>query len=224
MKNFFTEDQIVEYKNEEYIMIQDIAKYYGISNKCISTLLERKSKIYNIEARVFKYPYLQKIKMYNKNIASKVSTLTLCTYHDFLKIAFLLKESEKSKIVVHYILENNPLFYSQLFDQQYSNRKSYENMYYEKLKTIFGDICSIQRQVRCEAYRIDFVVNKSLAIEIDENGHYGYDKKQEKIRERCILQNGYTLIRHNTKDNPDDLINKIVNQLFMCKAMQNKIA
>ena len=66
----------------------------------------------------------------------------------------------------------------------------------------------IERQKRIKNYLVDFCINDTIYLEIDEQGHTGYDKEKDTIRTKTIEQEtGTKLIRFNPdKQQPFELI------------------
>lgn len=70
---------------------------------------------------------------------------------------------------------------------------SIKELKYEKdiecfLKSLFGDDL-VKTQVPCGKYYLDFVIDDTIHIEVDEYGYNGYDKDEEKERKEYISNN-----------------------------------
>jgi len=125
-----------------------------------------------------------------------------------LRIGILLRDSEIAS-KVREKLSNYPYLYNYFLFSTKLSFKKHENNLYAYLYYSFGKE-NIKRQVKCKNYLIDFVLYEKIAIECDENGHSGYNFQEELIRENCIKNKGYILIRYNPhKQKPYELIKNI---------------
>ena len=92
--------------------------------------------------------------------------------------------------------------------------KKYEKELVFLLNKIFSKNHIIESQYRVDNYKIDFVIDNKIAVECDENDHVYYDEYKEKIRERCITDKGFILLRYNTKrNNMLEFIGELCEQL-----------
>ena len=124
----------------------------------------------------------------------------------YLQITTRLSKGEKDEILNVY--KNFGFIDKKIVFQQTRMEKNFED--------VLNVICNhyglaYKKQVLIkEKYYIDFVVG-DYAIEYDENNHDYYDKKQEKKREQCIINEGFTIIRINSKNNNTENILKLVD-------------
>lgn len=93
-------------------------------------------------------------------------------------------------------------------------RKIYENSMENILNKLLGKYNKIEKQVKCDKYFIDFVINDNIAIEVDENGHASYNKENEIKRETMLINNGYKVFRFNPmKEDMLVFIGEIIQEL-----------
>lgn len=81
------------------------------------------------------------------------------------------------------------------------------------ISTAFKDVFSIEEQVKCGTYYIDYVIEEKVAIECDEHGHKSYSKQKELVREEYIRRKGYKLIRFNPDS--EDSVFELINRVFL---------
>jgi very-short-patch-repair endonuclease len=86
--------------------------------------------------------------------------------------------------------------------------------FYDKLFKALNEICEIEREVKILNYRVDFLINKHIIVEVDELGHIGRDKKYEQKREKDLTKLGYVIVRYNPdKDDIFEFINNLLVKL-----------
>ena len=72
---------------------------------------------------------------------------------------------------------------------------------------------NVDRQFKVGEYNVDFMINKTLAVEFDEGEHKSYNSKREILREREIERAGYKILRINDSDNTGYSLGLIINSL-----------
>jgi very-short-patch-repair endonuclease len=122
-------------------------------------------------------------------------------------MAFLLRDSEKAKQLKQEIFNTDKELYFELSSNKSILTKRKEDFCFENLKLNFPKE-KIERQKRIKNYLVDFCINDKIYLEIDEQGHTGYDKEKDTIRTKTIEQEtGTKLIRFNPdKQQPFELI------------------
>lgn len=133
----------------------------------------------------------------------------LFTKRAILRVGMLLRDSEVAKEVRDLLLKENPELYSEMMKENNLSFtfKKYETEIKNYLEFTFGKE-NVKYQVKCGKYRLDFVLFNTIHIEVDENGHSGYNIKEEKERQDYIFDNtDYYTIRYNPQnDMPYQLI------------------
>ena len=77
---------------------------------------------------------------------------------------------------------------------------------------------SVETQVACNGYFIDFIIGGSLAVEFDEDGHASYFNKDEIKREEAIKKS-YSLVRVSDRDNEGLAIAKVYAQYLFTRKL-----
>ena len=118
----------------------------------------------------------------NYNELSKVNReLMLLKTKTILKLAFLLTSSEKARQLKQEIFNYDKELYSELSHTTTLRSKRKEEFCFENIRLNFPQV-KIERQKKIKNYSVDFCLNDSIYLEIDELGHSGYDDKKEKQR------------------------------------------
>ena len=198
------------------LSIKQISEYYGVSREGIETIIKRhRSKFEERGMTVLKNEHLKEFKE-NKIISAKTPTLTVFPKSLILLFAFYLQGNDKANEIKKELLISNPSLYAELEEITLTvgYKKRYEKGFEEMLYPLLGKYNKIEKQVRCGKYRIDYVVNNIIAIEIDEEGHEGYNSKNEQIRHEYIESCGYRVIRYDTRrDNVLEFLCEVINVL-----------
>lgn len=215
--------KVIPYLNEDKsISIEQVANYYEVSNDCISTIIGRhRRKLEEDGMRILRGKELKELKISLTDIhkrgqlpiGNKTTALTLLNRSNILLIAFYLQNNDMANKIKSELLSISPESYKYYSDITLSvgYKKRHEKGFEEVLYPLLHKYNKIEKQVRCSNYRIDFVINDLIAIEIDENGHGGYSTEDELKREKCIKDNGYILIRFNPdKQNCFEFIGEII--------------
>ena len=131
-----------------------------------------------------------------------------------LKLAFLLTSSEKAKQLKQEVFDYDKELYSELSHTTTLRSKRKEEFCFENIRLNFPQV-KIERQKKIKNYSVDFCLNDSIYLEIDELGHSGYDDKKEKQRTETIeAEIGKKLVRFNPdKQEPFELILTIAEVL-----------
>ncbi|HDK7194980.1 TPA: hypothetical protein PTV74_003288 [Clostridium botulinum] len=126
-------------------------------------------------------------------------------------MVFCLSESEIARQVREELLRVNPKLYYEFSKANQLRFKKYETEIKNYLEFSFGKE-NVKYQVLCGKYYLDFVVFDEIHIEVDENGHSGYNENFEKEREKYIRNNTkYFTTRYNPqKQKPYELIREII--------------
>ena len=215
-------------KGNNYATTKQVANYYKVGLEAIQSIVKR--FINELESDGFKTLTGKETKEFlvNEGIAIKNyrgyfladgekfanRNNILFSRLAILKFAFLLSESEIASNIRRELLNNNKSLYLQMSKENSIRFKKYEEEIKNYLEFTFGK-GNVKYQVACGNYKLDFVLFKNIHIEVDENGHYSYNKIKEKIREDYILDNtDYWTIRYNPhKQKPYELIRDIL-ELF----------
>ena len=190
------------------LSVEQVSNYYEVSNEAIKTVIKRhrdeleEDGIMTLkggELKEFKNKVCEVHIGDTKLIGSKTTALNLLNRSNVLLIAFYLQNNDIANKIKSELLSISPESYKYYSDITLSvgYKKRHEKGFEEVLYPLLHKYNKIKKQVRCNNYRIDFVINDLIAIEIDENGHEGYDTEDELKREKCIKDNGYVLMRFN---------------------------
>ena len=89
--------------------------------------------------------------------------------------------------------------------------KKYEMEIKNYLEFSFGKE-NVKSQVKVDKYFVDFILFDNIYVEVDENGHSGYDKSKELKREFELSDNENNFfVRYNPhKQKPYELIESIL--------------
>ena len=201
--------KVVPYLNEDKVLsVEQVANYYEVSDECISTIIGRhRDKLEEDGMRILRGKELKELKILLTGtheqgqliIGSRATALTILNRSNVLLIAFYLQNNDIANKIKSELLSISSESYRNYYDIALSvgYKKRHEKGFEEVLYPLLHKYNKIEKQVRCNNYRIDFVINDLIAIEIDENGHGGYDTEDELKREKCIKDNGYILMRFN---------------------------
>ena len=188
-------------QNYEVDILQ-VSKFYDVTYKAISTIIDRnRYELENDGMTVCNGEKLKEIKIKNENIDKKASTLTLLNPLVVCRLAFYLTESDTTIQVKNKILKTDINLYSFLSRRENTLVKKYEKEMDYLLVNLIGKYHEIKQQISCGSFKIDFLIDDYLAIEVDEHGHSSYDKSNEIIRENFIKASGYKLFRYDTRNN-----------------------
>ncbi|AWD87901.1 MULTISPECIES: DUF559 domain-containing protein [Bacillus] len=196
--------------------VQMISVYYEVPEDTIKSVLKRNMKllkqyaeIRTVEMKILKH----ESAIFKSARFKKVRKLSLVNIYGFLRIGLLLHNSiiarEFQKNVRHLDLPER-LTDIVIGSAEYKAKEKKLGLF---ISTAFSGIFSIEQQVKCGAYFIDYVIDKKVAIECDEHGHKYYSKHKELEREEYIKRNGYKLIRFNPDS--EESIFKLINRVFM---------
>lgn len=213
---YMTKDMVVS--------VEQVANYYEVSKKAINTIIERhRDELETDGIMVLKGEELKEFKnkltnLYGENhlfIGKRTSAFTILSLESVILIGFYLQNNKISKQLKKYLLEINPNLYKYFENKtlSISYKKRYENGFEDILYKLLGKYNNITKQVKCGKYHIDFVINNSIAIEIDENNHANYNRENEKIRQSYIEKCGYKVLRYNTNNDVFEFIGEIIEEL-----------
>lgn len=198
--------------------LQMISEYYEVTVETIRTVVKRNMKVlkHNKEIRKVRTTDMLNEMLFQTDKYKTVSKLSLVNLHGVIRIGLLLQSSviasQFQKNVRHLELPER------LTDVVIGNTeyKAKEKKLGSFISTAFKDVFSIEEQVKCGTYYIDYVIDEKVAIECDEHGHENYSKHRELVREEYIKRKGYKLIRFNPDS--DDSVFELINRVFLaCK-------
>lgn len=196
--------------NTEYATTEMVANYYKVDIEAVQKVIQRnRDELKEDGYKVFKGKELKNIKQ-RCQLKTRAGSLSLFSKRAILRVGMLLTESEIAKEIRTKLRRDNFDLYQQLSKENQLRLKRYEVDIGTYLKYSFPKN-QIKQQVKCGKYKIDFVINDKIAIEVDENGHRGYNLNKETIRTDFIQNNGYRIIRYNPmKQQPYELIKDII--------------
>lgn len=198
----------------EFFTIDLAAQYYEVNKSTMKMCIKNnKDELESDGLKVYKQKEIKEMLETIEFQGFKIPHrgLTLIPTKAMLRIAMKLTESDIARQVREKLLEVNPEIYRELMPENSLRIKKYEEEIGIFLEFAFGKD-QVKRQVRCGDYNLDFVLFDEIHIEVDENGHNGYDYKKEKEREEYIFNNTlYTTIRYNPhKEKPYELMMRIL--------------
>lgn len=168
-----------------------------------------KDGIHNIHSRnkdrLDKFSVIKKLKSkdgkyYNTVLYNKEGIIEICklSSRPIKNIKVLLYMINCTEDEINLIIGQNNILYKQW-------------NFYDKLSKALNGICEIEREVKILNYRVDFLINKHIIVEVDELGYIDRDKKYEYERERNLTRQGYVIVRYNLDG--DDIFEFINNLL-----------
>jgi very-short-patch-repair endonuclease len=96
-----------------------------------------------------------------------------------------------------------------------------ENDFYDDMSDFFKHFnIKIKRQFIIDGHLIDFLID-NLAIEYDENNHYGYNRKLEIKRGEEVIKKGYKFIRLTDNESNSSNIAIIAKELGIEKTVRS---
>lgn len=216
---------LITFSDTGLITAQQISNYYEVDYEVIKKVWQRNKDefvedgILTLSGKEVKEKFLgenQLIQTYSggfsiDNIKFSNKINILFPYKAVLRIGMLLTESEVAENVRKELYKYDPELYFELSKSNQIRFKKYEKEIKNYLEFSFGEN-NVKYQVKLNKYSLDFVLYDKLHIEIDENGHTGYDKEKELERQLYINENtDYITIRHNpNKEMPFELIEKVI--------------
>lgn len=216
---------VLTLESTDFSTVKLAAEYYEVEIKALEKTIERNRRELEEDGlRLYKNKEIKEMLETvenTKNLQIPSRGLTLIPKRALLRIGMLLRDSEVARKVRELLLKEYPELYAELSKGNTIRFKRYEEEIGNYLEFSFGKE-NVKRQVRCGKYLLDFVLFDKYHIEVDENGHIGYDYDKESARYDYILDNtDYLTIRYNPhKDTPYQLITKIFetkNYLSMIK-------
>ena len=205
--------------NKEVATTKQVSEFFEVPLDTIkSSIKDHKMELESNGLFVLKGQELKEFKASfddDYNELSKVNReLMLLKTKTILKLAFLLTSSEKAKQLKQEVFDYDKELYSELSHTTTLRSKRKEEFCFENIRLNFPQV-KIERQKKIKNYSVDFCLNDSIYLEIDELGHSGYDDKKEKQRTETIeAEIGKKLVRFNPdKQEPFELILTIAEVL-----------
>ena len=205
--------------NKEVATTKQVSEFFEVPLSTIKMAInEHKTELENNGLFILKGQELKEFKASfdsQYNVLSKINReLMLFKTKTILKLAFLLTSSEKAKQLKQEIFNCDKELYSELSHTTTLRSKRKEEFCFENIRLNFPQV-KIERQKKIKNYSVDFCLNDTIYLEIDESGHSGYDDKKEKQRTETIeAEIGKKLIRFNPdKQEPFELILAIAEVL-----------
>ena len=205
--------------NKEVATTKQVSEFFEVPLSTIKMAInEHKTELENNGLFILKGTELKEFKASfddDYNELSKVNReLMLLKTKTILKLAFLLTSSEKAKQLKQEVFDYDKELYSELSRTTTLRSKRKEEFCFENIRLNFPQV-KIERQKKIKNYSVDFCLNDSIYLEIDELGHSGYDDKKEKRRTETIeAEIGKKLVRFNPdKQEPFELILTIAEVL-----------
>ena len=216
---------LITFSDTGLITTQKVAEYYEVNYDAIMKIWERNNdelkedRALLLKGNEIKEKFALDIesisrlkgKFKYKNFEFTNGFNILLPRKAVLRIGMLLTESEVAENIRKELYKHDPELYFELSKSNQIRFKKYEKEIKNYLEFSFGEN-NVKYQVKLNKYSLDFVLYDKLHIEIDENGHTGYDKEKELERQLYINENtDYITIRHNpNKEMPFELIEKVI--------------
>lgn len=204
--------ELILLPNTEYATTQQVADYFEVGESAIKSLVfDNNEEVTSDGYKVLSGQELAELKSI-ANIKTRAKSMALFSKNSIVRIAMLLTNSEVAENIRKELVRYNPELYYKLTKRNQLRFKKYETEIKNFLEFTFGKN-NVKSQVRCGKYILDFVLFDTVHIEVDENGHSGYNGLNEKIREEYIINNtDYYTFRYNPqKDKPSILLYYIYN-------------
>lgn len=194
MKEIKTDVLKYKYNNRKCCLIYDLSEYFQISHKSLETIIKRNLDSINLYSCVLQEKDLVEFKKLN-GLHSRINKLRVIFEECIPFLASCIKENKRAFDIIK----------NSTFESINCAIGSYRKKYETELKYLIEKVLSNHHDVKCQfvdgCYRYDFLIDNKLVVECDENGHKYYDIKGEEERERHIHNQGYTLMRYDTRDN-----------------------
>lgn len=206
----------VSFITEDYKMtILEVSIFYNVTYKAISTTIDRNRHILESDGIVMcRGQELRKLKQKNTKIDRRTSTLILLSPLSVCRLAFYLSESNITNQIKDKILNADTSLYSYLSQKENVLVKKHEMEMGYLLTQLIGKYHKIGQQIPCGKFRIDFLIDNFIAIEVDEDGHSSYNKDNERTREKFIKSKGYKIFRYDTRTNNIlEFLGDVINEL-----------
>lgn len=206
---------LVFFDKTQICTTEQVAEYFEVPIGTIkSTISENQDELVDNGMSVLKGLDLKEFKGSIGNPVALKFTSQLNTFNkqSILKIAFLLTESDVALKIRNILSKENPELYSELSNKDNQLRfKKYEMEIKNYLEFSFGKE-NVKSQVKVDKYFVDFVLFDNVYVEVDENGHSGYNEIKELKREFELSDNDNNfVIRYNPhKQKPYELIESIL--------------
>ena len=209
--------------NKDFATTKQVAEFFKVSIETVkSSIKDNKTELENNGLFLLKGQELKEFKAsFDGNysgLSKKINKdLILFKTKTILKLAFLLTNSEKAKQLRQEIFNYDKELYSELSHTTSLRSKKKEEFCFENIKINFPQV-KIERQKKIKNYSVDFCLNDTIYLEIDEYGHSGYNNQNETKRTETIEKEiGKKLIRFNPdKQQPFELICTIA-EVLKCK-------
>ncbi|MEC2153240.1 DUF559 domain-containing protein [Bacillus velezensis] len=197
------------------LTLQMLSDYYEVSVETIRTVVKRNMKVlkHYDELRLIETKNMDNELLLHLGRYKKVRKLSLVNINGVIRIGLLLKDSFIARQFQKKVRNLNwPKRLSEVVigNSVYKAKEKKLGLF---INTAFKNVFSIEQQVKCGGYFIDYVIDKKVAIECDEHGHKYYPKHKELEREEYIKRNGYKLIRFNPDS--EESIFELINRVFM---------
>lgn len=203
----------------DFSTTKQVAEFFDVKTETIQKVIQRNREIL-IKNQLTRIKG-EEIKKLKSALGGKIDgtekinkELLLFKTNTIIKSAFLLTSSEKAKQLKQEVFNFDKELYSELSHTTTLRSKKKEEFCFENIRLNFPQV-KIERQKKIKNYSVDFCLNDSIYLEIDESGHSGYDDKKEKQRTETIeAEIGKKLVRFNPdKQEPFELILTIAEVL-----------
>ena len=218
MNFLFLSNLGLEYLNNGFTTIELVSKFYDVSIDTIKTIIKRNRDIFvDIGYKTIEKDELQRVISENpdKKISRRCRCLAVLNNKCVIYLAYLQSSTKLTCEIIDINMKLNYKLHNAILNRYSST--SFEKKYEKELSflvhSIFDEFHKIDEQVCCEKYKIDFVIDDYLAIECDEDGHSNYNQQEEIKREKCIISNGYKILRYDTRENN---MLKFIGQISNC--------
>ena len=203
----------------DFSTTKQVADFFEVKVETIQKVIQRNREIL-IKNQLTRIKG-EEIKKLKNTLGGKINgtekinkELLLFKTKTILKLAFLLTSSEKARQLKQEVFNYDKELYSELSNATTLRSKRKEEFCFENIRLNFPQV-KIERQKKIKNYSVDFCLNDTIYLEIDELGHSGYDDKKEKQRTETIeAEIGKKLVRFNPdKQEPFELILTIAEVL-----------
>lgn len=193
LQNFLEMDGLIFIDGQT--TVSNISQYADIRIETIKTMIKRNRTLFKeYGVRVIHNP---NATLYNINPKSRLLTLLSCKSAAYIILNCTKTNEKRNALIEKYptILNSLSVNFTEMYVKKYEKELSF------LINGVFGFSHNIEEQRRIGNYVIDFLIDNKIAIECDEYGHEYYDKTREVDREKYIVDNGYKILRYDTRDN-----------------------
>lgn len=205
---------ILPYMVNGYFLLKGVGEYYCKPYKTIETVIKRNRNEFeqHNEIKVLKSDELKEFKKTNDSYKG-INALTLININGLLRVGLLLQDSIISEELKLLLVRNGiPDIYENIFTSINHRALLKQNQLHKIIQETLDSLVSVDTQVKCGNYRVDFLIDNNIVVECDEYGHENYRLNEELARENFLRNKGYRVVRYNPDG--DESVYSFINRLY----------